>query len=179
MSASAGALVLCSKAVVQGSQGDSTNINDPMTNIWSSMQRWIDHLPSRTSEEARRRQELQNELSWCFSKLNENRSASEQTVSHLLLYWFSNSSKVEVANMRSFQHIFGHCDLLCGNILILSNDKPRIDRPDTPQERNRISPTEVRFIDFEFAMHCPAAFDIANHFSEWGGFAIIICYPAG
>ena len=25
-------------------------------------------------------------------------------------------------------------------------------------------------IDYEFAMPCPAAFDIANHFSEWAGF---------
>ena len=28
----------------------------------------------------------------------------------------------------------------------------------------------VNFIDYEYAMPCPAAFDIANHFSEWGGF---------
>lgn len=28
----------------------------------------------------------------------------------------------------------------------------------------------VSFIDYEYATPCPAAFDIANHFAEWGGY---------
>ena len=28
----------------------------------------------------------------------------------------------------------------------------------------------LNFIDYEYAVPCPAAFDLANHFSEWGGF---------
>ena len=28
----------------------------------------------------------------------------------------------------------------------------------------------VSFIDYEYAVPCPAAFDIANHFSEWAGY---------
>lgn len=28
----------------------------------------------------------------------------------------------------------------------------------------------MSFIDYEYATPCPAAFDIANHFAEWGGF---------
>ena len=28
----------------------------------------------------------------------------------------------------------------------------------------------VSFIDYEYAVASPAAFDIANHFAEWGGF---------
>lgn len=27
----------------------------------------------------------------------------------------------------------------------------------------------VNFIDYEYVVSCPAAFDLANHFSEWGG----------
>lgn len=30
--------------------------------------------------------------------------------------------------------------------------------------------TSVTFIDYEYATPSPAAFDIANHFAEWGGF---------
>jgi ethanolamine kinase len=30
--------------------------------------------------------------------------------------------------------------------------------------------TTVNFIDYEYATPSPAAFDIANHFAEWGGF---------
>lgn len=29
---------------------------------------------------------------------------------------------------------------------------------------------KVFFIDYEYAVPCPPAFDLANHFSEWGGF---------
>lgn len=29
---------------------------------------------------------------------------------------------------------------------------------------------KIRFIDYEYAVPCPAAFDLANHFAEWGGF---------
>ena len=29
----------------------------------------------------------------------------------------------------------------------------------------------MSFIDYEYATLCPAAFDIANHFAEWGGFS--------
>jgi ethanolamine kinase len=28
----------------------------------------------------------------------------------------------------------------------------------------------VHFIDYEYAVPCPPAFDLANHFSEWAGF---------
>lgn len=30
--------------------------------------------------------------------------------------------------------------------------------------------TAVSFIDYEYATPSPAAFDVANHFAEWGGF---------
>ena len=33
------------------------------------------------------------------------------------------------------------------------------------------SVSTVSFIDYEYATLCPAAFDIANHFAEWGGFS--------
>jgi ethanolamine kinase len=29
---------------------------------------------------------------------------------------------------------------------------------------------KVHFIDFEYSVPCPPAFDLANHFSEWGGY---------
>lgn len=32
------------------------------------------------------------------------------------------------------------------------------------------APEVVSFIDYEYATPSPAAFDIANHFAEWGGF---------
>lgn len=61
------------------------------------------------------------------------------------------------------QLVFAHCDLLSGNVIV----QPRSDNDVTE------SPTKcetVSFIDYEYATPSPAAFDIANHFAEWGGF---------
>ncbi|EPE04679.1 ethanolamine kinase [Ophiostoma piceae UAMH 11346] len=55
--------------------------------------------------------------------------------------------------------VFSHNDLLSGNVIVL----PAADGA---------KPThgQVTFIDYEYAVPSPAAFDIANHFAEWGGF---------
>ncbi|KAK3694671.1 kinase-like domain-containing protein [Podospora appendiculata] len=58
--------------------------------------------------------------------------------------------------------VFAHCDLLSGNVIVL---------PDSTKATNGDKVTEtVTFIDYEYATPSPAAFDIANHFAEWGGF---------
>jgi ethanolamine kinase len=60
------------------------------------------------------------------------------------------------------QLVFAHCDLLSGNVIILND------------QQKGLGPTEnrptVSFIDYEYATPSPAAFDLANHFAEWGGF---------
>lgn len=57
--------------------------------------------------------------------------------------------------------MFAHCDLLSGNVII----QPRLAGATQPS-----SPETVSFIDYEYATPSPAAFDISNHFAEWGGF---------
>lgn len=59
--------------------------------------------------------------------------------------------------------VFAHCDLLSGNVII--RPKAQNNGATVVEER-----TEVSFIDYEYAVPSPAAFDIANHFAEWGGF---------
>jgi len=51
-------------------------------------------------------------------------------------------------------YVIAHCDLLSANIIIQNDGKTR----------------DVNFIDYEYATPAPAAFDLANYFSEWGGF---------
>jgi ethanolamine kinase len=53
--------------------------------------------------------------------------------------------------------VTGHCDLLNGNVIILPAQEGK--------ER------KVHLIDYEYSTPCERAFDIANHFAEWGGFA--------
>ncbi|KAL6718114.1 hypothetical protein ACLMJK_004201 [Lecanora helva] len=56
--------------------------------------------------------------------------------------------------------VFGHSDLLSGNVIV---------QPSSCHDQNSQAPT-VSFIDYEYAVPSPAAFDITNHFAEWGGF---------
>jgi len=59
-------------------------------------------------------------------------------------------------------YILGHCDLLSGNVIILPDESHCASCEN--------SATDVNFIDYEYATPVPAAFDLANHFAEWGGF---------
>ncbi|KAG0155261.1 hypothetical protein PDIDSM_835 [Penicillium digitatum] len=58
--------------------------------------------------------------------------------------------------------VFSHCDLLCANVIVLPSDNGVL----TPEDG--IAP--VNFIDYEYAVPAPAAFDISNHLAEWGGY---------
>lgn len=58
------------------------------------------------------------------------------------------------------QLVFGHCDLLSGNVII---------HPEIPSSLHQPKTTTVSFIDYEYATACPPAFELANHFAEWGG----------
>ncbi|XDG10453.1 hypothetical protein ABKA04_010068 [Annulohypoxylon sp. FPYF3050] len=58
--------------------------------------------------------------------------------------------------------VFAHCDLLSGNVII----EPQSTGAKEGGERQK----KVSFIDYEYATPSPAAFDLANHFAEWGGF---------
>lgn len=53
--------------------------------------------------------------------------------------------------------VFSHGDLLSSNVIVL----PRSGQEDVES---------VAFIDYEYSMPSPAAYDIANHFSEWTGY---------
>jgi ethanolamine kinase len=119
--------------------GHTATKTKPMPNIWTIMQKWIDALPTGTSAEQKRKSELQAEL---------DRSSQELD---------------STASMGNAGMIFGHCDLLSANVIILPNGR-------TTNASNVGESETVRFIDYEYATACPAAFDIANHFAEWGGY---------
>ncbi|KAK0737665.1 kinase-like domain-containing protein [Apiosordaria backusii] len=59
--------------------------------------------------------------------------------------------------------VFAHCDLLSGNVIVLPKTSEGVTNGDKAAEK-------VTFIDYEYATPSPAAFDLANHFAEWGGF---------
>jgi ethanolamine kinase len=109
----------------------------PTPNIWSLMQRWVLALPVSTEVQKKRKLQLQKELERSFLELDDKRGLGHEGL------------------------VFGHCDLLSANVIVLPSSSPASQRPSTET---------VSFIDYEYATPCPAAFDIANHFAEWGGY---------
>ncbi|CCE82584.1 Piso0_002316 [Millerozyma farinosa CBS 7064] len=62
--------------------------------------------------------------------------------------------------------VISHCDLLSGNIIIGED----FDFTEGSKDENNLESNPVRFIDYEYMLPAPRAFDIANHLAEWQGF---------
>ncbi|PNS19816.1 Ethanolamine kinase 2 [Sphaceloma murrayae] len=72
------------------------------------------------------------------------------------------SRLIRTRGLYGKDYIFSHCDLLCGNVIV---DRSHATNGHTSGS----SLPKIDFIDYEYATPAPAAFDIANHFAEWGG----------
>lgn len=125
-----------SSDVVDGVKNSKIDSRQPSPNLWTVMQKWTSALPTSTEGEQARKSLLQEELERSFIDLDST------------------------AGIGHSGFVFGHCDLLCGNVILTPSCK--VDKQSTAEG--------VSFIDYEYATPCPAAFDIANHFAEWGGF---------
>ncbi|QIX01650.1 hypothetical protein AMS68_007167 [Peltaster fructicola] len=101
--------------------------------LWTVMHQWLNAVPQRTTEQQEQKRTLTLEL-----------ESLEQRFGQL-------------PGLLGKSLVFGHCDLLSGNVIIQSEKQLGAERP-------------VSFIDYEYATPSPAAFDIANHFAEWAGF---------
>ncbi|KAI5458301.1 kinase-like domain-containing protein [Mariannaea sp. PMI_226] len=102
--------------------------------IWSTAKKWLDALPSNTEKQRAKKKLLHGEFQYL--------------------------KKTLLGNDPRQSLVFGHGDLLCGNIIMQSlsvNDRPE-------------KAASVKFIDYEHSTYCPPAFELANHFAEWAGF---------
>ncbi|KAF2093066.1 kinase-like protein [Rhizodiscina lignyota] len=134
--------------ITDGAKDDYAHITPgkPVPNLWTVISRWIAALPSDTGVEIGRKAMLAGELPWI--------------VKHL-----GNVHGVGSSDPSGF--VFSHCDLLSGNVIMhesQANGDHASSNNGNPREM------DVSFIDYEYATPAPAAFDIANHFAEWGGF---------
>ncbi|KAI1336459.1 ethanolamine kinase [Xylariaceae sp. FL0016] len=116
--------------------------NKPPPNVWTVMQKWIMALPTETDAQRDRQAQLQKELVKLIEELSQRPGLGENGL------------------------VFAHCDLLSGNVII----EPSPKGPGTNEAVGREERVTVNFIDYEYATPSPAAFDLANHFAEWGGF---------
>ena len=119
----------------------------PIPNVWSVMQNWINNLPSETEKERARKEMLQKEMERSFHDLNEESGIGEHGF------------------------VFAHCDLLCANVIEIQDSEAQSSQstPDSPTDIST-QVKQVTFIDYEYSTPAPAAFDISNHFAEWAGY---------
>jgi ethanolamine kinase len=123
---------------------DRTVSGNAIPNVWTVMQKWINALPKETPKQRARNGVLQEELNWLIKELGGTQGIGSKDL------------------------VFAHCDLLSGNVIIQSpHAETTTPTTTTSTESEALS---VGFIDYEYATPAPAAFDLANHFAEWGGF---------
>ncbi|KAH0360905.1 kinase-like protein, partial [Aureobasidium melanogenum] len=119
------------------------------------------HIQHHTDEAGNKRpkpslwtvmQEWINALPVATQKEKERRDMLQRELTHL------SNELGGTPGLDGYDYIFAHCDLLSGNVIV------------HPGQREGGKGLTVSFIDYEYATPAPAAFDIANHFAEWGGF---------
>ncbi|KAH9891521.1 protein kinase-like domain-containing protein [Xylariomycetidae sp. FL2044] len=113
----------------------------PHPNVWTVMQKWILALPTDTEPQRTRQADLHNQLVRLIDDLSQRSGLGENDL------------------------VFAHCDLLSGNVIIEPKGPGTTTTNGASDEQRSVS-----FIDYEYATPSPAAFDLANHFAEWGGF---------
>lgn len=143
---------------VNSKQKREKSIKKAILNIWDLIDDWIlvvpandalvkifkDNLPDQDVNIDNVRDVIHREFRWMKSTL-------------------SNSTKSPV--------VVSHCDLLSGNIIIPSTaefeDKLKAS---SEFDLGPLLENPIQFIDYEYMLPAPRAFDIANHFAEWQGF---------
>lgn len=79
--------------------------------------------------------------------------------------------KSTLSNATKSPVVVSHCDLLSGNIIIPQTEEFDNKLKQSPDfELRPLLENPIQFIDYEYMLPAPRAFDIANHFAEWQGF---------
>lgn len=129
-----------------------------ISNIWDLIEDWILVVPANDA---------------LVKIFNENLPDQEVNIDNVrdVIYKEFRWMKLTLNNDTKSPVVVSHCDLLSGNIIV----------PDTSEFQQRIESganvalkplleNPIQFIDYEYMLPAPRAFDIANHFAEWQGF---------
>lgn len=130
--------------------------------IWSVLRDWVDKVPDIPSMI---NQCIEN--SDILSNNNNNSIDNSTSLSSILLNeinWLQN--EIGLTSVK----VISHNDLLSGNIIIPKSIDISKNKDEITNNLKSFNSNPLQFIDYEYMMPAPRAFDIANHFMEWQGF---------
>ena len=123
-----------------------------ISNIWELLDDWINIVP------------VNEDLISSFQQNLPNETVTEDNLKDIIKKEFSWLTKTLTTSSNS-PTVSSHCDLLSGNIIIPTDvEFEKINNLPT------IANNPIKFIDYEYMLPAPRAFDIANHLAEWQGF---------
>lgn len=122
-----------------------------ISNVWELIEDWINIVP------------ITCDLIASFNE-NSNIEVTEENMRDVIQKEFTWLQSVTVSVNSPL--VTSHCDLLSGNVII--QDDYSFDK--TVYKFPSLDDNPVKFIDYEYMLPAPRAFDIANHLAEWQGF---------
>ncbi|CAN3373271.1 hypothetical protein DIURU_005197 [Diutina rugosa] len=126
-----------------------------ISNVWELIEEWIAIVPVRT------------ELVESFADHLPGVEVSAENIKEVIAAEFAWVRKTLGSSASPV--VSCHCDLLSGNVIIPANYTiAEASAPVPPLPKPEDNP--IRFIDYEYMLPAPRAFDIANHLAEWQGF---------
>lgn len=117
------------------------------SDIYELLVEWIEVLPTETEAQKKRAKDLSTELAWIKTSIASSGGPT----------------------------VVGHCDLLSGNIIVPEDWEPCVKGTAREHDNSTFEPSQLTsFIDYEYSIPTPRAFDLANHFMEWQGFDCVV-----
>lgn len=125
-----------------------------IADIWELIEYWIDVVP------------ISDGLIQSFQEnSNSKQSFDKSNIKSAVLSEFKWLKQTLTSHIHS-PSVSSHCDLLSGNIIIPNDDLINKEITQLPD----VNENPIKFIDYEYMLPAPRAFDIANHLAEWQGF---------
>lgn len=130
-----------------------------ISNVWDLIDDWILIVPTNKA--------LVNIFK---TNLNDDTITEENVreVIHKEFKWL----KSTLNRVTKSSVVVSHCDLLSGNIIVPESEEfaSKIEKGVSGAALSPLNENPIQFIDYEYMLPAPRAFDIANHFAEWQGF---------
>lgn len=126
-----------------------------INNIWDLIEDWILIVPENEA------------LVEIFSKNLKDKEVNCENIRDTILEEFR-WLRLTLKSSTKSSVVVSHCDLLSGNIII--PEDLDLTKNITLKNLPSLDKNPIQFIDYEYMLPAPRAFDIANHFAEWQGF---------